>query len=68
MLVCVCVCIWTLVDAGGGGPLACAHAGAAVFGEAVFKVLSVLVSCTVERLVVFYERLDLIRCQTVLVI
>lgn len=55
---CELVCV-SLVDAGGRQPLA-----AAVFGEAVFKVLSVLVSCAVERFVVLYERLDLILRQT----
>lgn len=39
-----------LVDAGGGQPLS-----AAVFGEAIFEVLSVLVSCAVERFVALYE-------------
>lgn len=39
-----------LIDAGGGQPLS-----AAVFGEAIFKVLSVLVSCAIERFVVLYE-------------
>lgn len=52
-----------LIDAGGGQPLS-----AAVFGEAIFKVLSVLVSFAVERFVVLYEWLDLVLRQTVLFI
>ncbi len=39
-----------LIDAGGGQPRS-----AAVFGEALFKVLSVLISCAVERFVALYE-------------
>lgn len=52
-----------LVSVCGGQPLS-----AAVFGEAVFKVLSVLVSCSVEGLVVLHKRLDLVLCQAVLFI
>lgn len=47
--------MYGLVDAGGGRPLSSAHAGVAVFGEAVFKALSVLVSHAVEGLVVLYK-------------
>lgn len=55
---CELVCV-SLVDAGGRQPLA-----AAVFGEAIFKVLSVLVSCAVEGFVVLDKRLDLVLRQT----
>lgn len=47
--------MYGLVDAGGGGPLSGAHAGAAVFGEAVFQALSVLVSHAIEGLVALYK-------------